>query len=159
MKTWIMMRHGKSSWEYNLPDINRPLSKRGENDSKKISSLLKQKQIIVDYAFSSPALRAKNTAEIVLNGINHPKDLYSEEPLLYDFQGDNVLNFVKNLDNKISIVMTFGHNSACTNIFNTFSNKYVDNIPTAGIVIFHFKVSLWSSISDASTEHFFPKLI
>ena len=55
--------------------------------------------------------------------------------------------------------MTFGHNSACTNIFNTFSNKYVDNIPTAGIVIFHFKVSLWSSISDASTEHFFPKLI
>ena len=42
MKTWIMMRHGKSSWEYNLPDINRPLSKRGKNDSKKISSLLKQ---------------------------------------------------------------------------------------------------------------------
>ena len=99
MKTWIMMRHGKSSWEYNLPDINRPLSKRGKNDSKKISSLLKQKQIIVDYAFSSPALRAKNTAEIVLNVINHPKHLYREEPSLYDFEGDNVINFVKNLDN------------------------------------------------------------
>ena len=33
MKTWVMVRHAKSSWEFNLPDRERPLANRGVKDA------------------------------------------------------------------------------------------------------------------------------
>jgi phosphohistidine phosphatase len=33
MKTLLLMRHAKSSWKHpELPDLERPLNKRGRND-------------------------------------------------------------------------------------------------------------------------------
>ena len=40
MKTWIMMRHGKSSWELNVSDKDRPLNQRGIDDAHKMGVFL-----------------------------------------------------------------------------------------------------------------------
>ena len=41
MKTVLLMRHAKSSWnDHKLPDMDRPLNKRGKKDLPLIGSLL-----------------------------------------------------------------------------------------------------------------------
>jgi phosphohistidine phosphatase len=39
MKTITFLRHSKSSWEYDVSDINRPLNEFGINKIKKVSNL------------------------------------------------------------------------------------------------------------------------
>lgn len=64
MKTLVLIRHSKSSWETLSKDIERPLSKRGVKDAHLISSnILKvlPKSFIV---WSSVAKRTRETALI-----------------------------------------------------------------------------------------------
>ena len=67
MKTLILVRHGKSSWEYSVDDKDRPLKERGVNDGHLISEEFKsQNASTIDAAFSSPANRALHTGMIFL---------------------------------------------------------------------------------------------
>ena len=44
MKTLYIVRHAKSSWEYDgIKDIDRPLKKRGINDAYLVSTVLEKK--------------------------------------------------------------------------------------------------------------------
>ena len=66
MKTLLLMRHAKSSWKQkDLPDIERPLSSRGEKDAPMMGRMLKKKELIPDLIISSPAVRARQTVEEV----------------------------------------------------------------------------------------------
>ena len=85
MKTWIMMRHGKSSWELQVSDADRPLNERGINDAHRMGAFLATKNIKVDAAYASPANRAAHTALIVLKELDLPKGsrvgLYSNKQI------------------------------------------------------------------------------
>ena len=66
MKTVLILRHAKSSWSNpSLADIDRPLNKRGKNDAPRMGTLIKEQDIVPDLILSSPALRARKTAEAV----------------------------------------------------------------------------------------------
>ena len=91
--------------------------------------------------------------------MNLPMHMVSFSESLYDFSGEDVLEFVRCLDDDIDTVMTFGHNNACTSLAHSLSDFTGDNIPTAGAVLFRFDVSLWSEITKANAEYFFPKTI
>ena len=79
-----------------------------------------------------------------------------EEKLLYDFHGNKVLDFIKNLDNSFSNILIFTHNNTCNNLVRKFSNQFC-NVPTTGVLIFEFNVSLWTDISNCNLSHYFPK--
>ena len=49
MKTLLLSRHAKSSWKNpDLPDHDRPLNKRGQNDAPRMGKLLKDEDLIPD---------------------------------------------------------------------------------------------------------------
>jgi phosphohistidine phosphatase len=48
--------------------------------------------------------------------------------------------------------MIFGHNHAFTSISNIFGNKFIDNLPTAGVVVINFDVNDWKKINKGQTE-------
>ena len=59
MKTLFIVRHAKSSWEYEgIQDIDRPLKKRGINDAYLISKVLQKKIETPSVFVSSCANRA-----------------------------------------------------------------------------------------------------
>ena len=153
------MRHGKSSWELHVSDRDRPLNQRGIDDAHKMGAFLQNQACAVDAVFSSPAIRAAHTALIVSREMNVPMHKISFSESLYDFSGEDVLEFVRCLDNAVDTVMTFGHNYACTSLAYSLADFTGDNIPTAAAVLFRFDVSLWSEITKANAEYFFPKTI
>ena len=63
MKTLILVRHAKSSWDaVGLEDFERPLNERGKEDAPLMAKRLKDKKIKPDIFLSSPAKRALKTA-------------------------------------------------------------------------------------------------
>ena len=74
MKKLYIIRHAKSSWKDTaLDDFKRPLSKRGRKDAPFMAKKLKQKGVMPDVIISSPATRAKTTAELIAKELNFKK--------------------------------------------------------------------------------------
>ena len=63
MKTLLLVRHAKSSWDDpGMDDIDRPLNDRGKTDAPVMAKRLKNKGVRIDTFISSPAKRARRTA-------------------------------------------------------------------------------------------------
>ncbi|MCK5400993.1 MAG: histidine phosphatase family protein [Flavobacteriaceae bacterium] len=158
MKKLTIVRHGKSSWEYDLSDIERPLKKRGITDIKAVSKEFKIKYLQPEVVFSSPAKRALETSNIFLKNIDFSYENRHVSSQIYDFGGKNLISFIKSIDNKYKHVMIFGHNHAMTYFINTYGNMYIDNLPTSGLAIFEFDIASWKDLKPGKTiEILIPK--
>lgn len=158
MKTLILIRHAKSSWEYDVDDHERPLKKRGFKDAKLVSKAFKKRLISTKNIFSSTANRAFTTCKIFMETLEIDQNEVVQVNDLYDFGGNKVINFLKSLDEDYKTVMIFGHNHAFTSICNIFGDVYIDNLPTSGLVVIDFEVDSWSDISKGSTRFtIFPR--
>lgn len=157
-KKIILIRHGKSSWEHNVSDLDRPLKKRGKSDAEIVSNNFKSKNYSIDKVFTSNAKRAYSTCKIFQNQLNWDENLISIDESLYDFSGESVLRFVSNLDNNLNTVVIFGHNHAFTSIVNMYGDRYINNLPTSGLVVLNFNVESWEFVKYGRTELImFPK--
>ncbi len=158
MKQLVLVRHGKSSWEYNVSDRDRPLLQRGVNDALLVSEKWVLENTSIDFIYSSPANRALHSATIFLRKLDFPLERFQLSNMLYDFSGDSVLQFIKELDNDLESVMIFGHNHAFTFIANSLGNSYIENVPTNGLVQLQFGINSWEEIDKGTTiKTIFPK--
>lgn len=153
MKTLILVRHAKSSWEYDVSDRDRPLKKRGLNDAKLVSKEFFNRSIRPDKIFSSPANRAFSTCQIFIQTMGIPEEEVEIQEDLYDFGGHSVLNFLRSLNDDFSTVMVFGHNHAFTSMANLLGDRYIENLPTSGLVMIEFDVDSWSKITSGKSKH------
>ena len=156
MKRLILIRHAKSSWEFNLNDIERPLSKRGINDANLMTKIFKELSINVQHIYSSNSTRTLQTSEIFIENLKLSKIPFDKSIELYDFSGLKVESFIKKIDSNLNSVMIFSHNNSCTNLLEKFTGNY-KHVPTCGILIFDFDVSLWSEINKGKCDSYFPK--
>ena len=144
MKRLILVRHGKSSWETNLPDRQRPLKSRGKTDGILISKAYKESYKNPELVLTSDAVRANTTANIFKATLEIPDDKFIVDPKLYTFDEREL--------------MVFGHNNALTFLANDIGSEYIDNIPSTGLVIIDFKVERWTQIKEGQTiKTLFPK--
>ncbi len=161
MKNLIFVRHGKSSWDFDVNDQDRPLKLRGIRDGQRVANVFKTLAgLKPDRIFTSPANRAVHTCMIICRNLDYPMENVQITRALYDFSGESLIQFVKSLDDSLRTVAIFGHNYAFTNVVNQWGNRRLDNVPTSGLVHIKFPVDQWASISQGSTEQvIFPKEI
>ena len=146
MKTITFLRHSKSSWDYILEDVDRPLNEVGIEKIKKVAESSKHQFINSDIIFSSTANRAIHTCLILARqlSISNNKIRLSED--LYTFNHFEVFNFIKKIEDKYSQVVLVGHNPAYTEISNYFSENKILNLPTARWFSMKFDSNKWSDI-------------
>ena len=146
MKVITFLRHSKSSWENNLEDIHRPLSKIGIEKIKKIAISSKDHFISSEIIFTSSANRALYTSVLLsrILSINLNKIRICDE--LYTFNYNKVFDFIETIDNNYSKVVLVGHNPAFTDISNYFSENKILNLPTARWFSLKFESDNWSGI-------------
>jgi len=159
MKELILLRHAKSSWDNNLDDRNRPLTEKGVNRIINISKASRNFFLDIDVVYSSPAIRAISTAIITSSvlKINFSKIKINEN--LYSFNSQNILSFIKSIDNKFNRVLCVGHNPAFTEVSNLLGNKELIHLPTAGWVKFKLNESDWKDINNGESIFGLPKEI
>ena len=146
MKTITFLRHSKSSWDYILEDVDRPLNEVGIEKIKKVAESSKHQFINSDIIFSSTANRAIHTCLILTRqlSISNNKIRLSED--LYTFNHFEVFDFIKKIEDKYSQVVLVGHNPAYTEISNYFSENKILNLTTARWFSMKFDSNKWSDI-------------
>ncbi|MFT5861747.1 MAG: phosphohistidine phosphatase, partial [Flavobacteriales bacterium] len=74
MKTLYLVRHAKSSWEFDVIDHERPLNERGMRDAPIVAVAVAEKMPKPDMFLSSDATRAKATAAIFAQAYHISED-------------------------------------------------------------------------------------
>lgn len=151
MKKLILIRHAKSSWEHDVIDHQRPLKDRGFKDANMVSKSLNTIGLSFNTVLSSDAVRTKTTAGIFISNLNVDESLVQFNHDLYDFSGANLVKVIKSCGDHINTLMVFGHNHAITAFVNTYGDKYIDNVPTCGVVIIEFDIEEWHSLKPGKT--------
>ncbi len=158
MKNLTLIRHAKSSWDFPLSDIDRPLSHRGIKDALLISNhihkLIPQKFVV----WSSIAKRTIETSYIFAQNLLFPIENIIYKKDLYTFDSRELEKSIKSCENRFDNIIIFCHNDAITNFVNKFGDTNIDNVPTSGFVQLQFDVIDWKDLTKGKTLHFlYPK--
>lgn len=160
-KRLVIVRHAKSSWkDFSIKDFDRPLNPRGKKDAPFMANKFKSEYFTPDLLLSSPALRAKKTAEVFASSFEIEISKISFEKALYHAEPDEIESQVELLDNNINSAMLFAHNPGLTSLANDYSEAYIENIPTTGICIINSTNEGWSDFFKAAyvSDFIFPKM-
>lgn len=154
MKSLILIRHSKSSWDEPVIDSKRDLTQKGIFKASKMALFTKIKVNSNALVWSSYAKRAHKTALIFIEnwGWNTNKIEIVNE--LYTFDCNQLEQIVKSCQNDCNNLILFGHNNAITDFVNKFGDVFIDNVPTAGFVSINFDADSWSEISKGKTIEF-----
>ncbi|MCV6605831.1 MAG: histidine phosphatase family protein [Porticoccaceae bacterium] len=153
MKQLILVRHGKSSWaDEQLRDIERPLNKRGLRNAPEMGRRLRAAGVSVERIYSSPAVRAFHTAELVAEELGFATGDIETLPSLYTFNYEELLSVVRSLDDACNPVMMVCHNPAITDLVNFLALSHLGNIPTAGVATLSLQHNSWADSCAGSAE-------
>jgi phosphohistidine phosphatase len=158
MKTLLVIRHAKSSWdEEGLSDFDRPLNERGKRDAPEMAKRLKEKGINPDIIVSSPAKRAFSTARRMAKVFDYDKDKIKTDRRLYHADSGTIITVLREVKDKHNLVMIFGHNPGLTDFVNSLlsNNSMIDNVPTCGVVAFSLEIDNWKELKTKSGKMLF----
>jgi phosphohistidine phosphatase len=163
MKTLLLVRHAKSSWDdVSQTDFDRPLNERGKKDAPVMAERLKKKGIRPDLLVSSPAKRAHSTAKLFARELNiDEKDIHLEEQL-YHPEERNINNIICRLPGYVETVIVFSHNPGITYFANMLTSTRLDHMPTAAVFAIKINSDQWSDFETAEKEFLFfdyPKAV
>lgn len=156
MKTLLLIRHAKSSWnDVTLPDFERPLNERGKHDAPLMAKKVKDKKIEIDAFVSSPAKRAKKTAEIFMDEFETKEKKLILIPSLYEATVEKFYDAVENLKDKNETVALFAHNPGITDFINSLECTPVYDMPTCAVYAIKIKTKTWKEFREAKKEFLF----
>lgn len=159
MKTLYIVRHAKSSWEYEgIADIDRPLKRRGITDAHLMSKYLAKTIDRPDVFISSVANRALHTGVIFCQNFNYPFSNLQIKKELYSFSDGYLVKTVKALDDSFGSAIIFSHDHGINTFVNKFGSKPIAHVTTCGIIGIQFDVKHWKNIKKGNTTLVeFPK--
>jgi phosphohistidine phosphatase len=156
MKTLLLIRHAKSSWnDAALNDFDRPLNDRGKRDAPMMAERLSEKKIDIDALVSSPAKRAARTAKTFAEEFKIKKDDIIFKTELYMASADIFFEVIKKMDDHLNCVGIFSHNPGLTDFANELTEVRVDNIPTCGIFAVKADIKHWADFKEAKKKFWF----
>lgn len=145
----FIIRHGKSSWESIVSDIDRPLLERGVKNSYEMAARLADRNLIPELVMSSPANRALHTAVIMAKVWEMSDQDILIRKSLYLPEIHDIAETVFEVDDKVASIAVFGHNPGFTQFANRFLDPQIDNIPTAGLVVLTLELDAWNDLFNA----------
>ena len=147
MKNLLLMRHAKSSWnDPSLPDHQRPLNKRGKRDAPRMGKHLQAQGIFLDAILCSTALRARETAEGILQIYTFEGDLrYFED--LYQAGPETIFALLRQLPDAVDTPLVIAHNPGLDDFLEMICDEY-EHMPTACVAHIRFPVERWADLRE-----------
>ena len=146
MKTVLILRHAKSSWDNTyISDHDRPLKKRGRRDAPRMGILLKEQDLIPDLIISSSARRALDTAEAAAESAGYEGPIEVTR-VLYHADPDTYIDRLKSLPGDINRVLVVGHNPGMEDLLTELTGAR-ERMPTAALAEVNLQIESWSDIA------------
>jgi len=155
MKHLLLIRHAKSSWDFNVEDFDRPLNDRGEKNAPEMAKRLIEKDIKIDAFVSSPANRALSTAKLFVNEYGKKAKNIITVPALYSASIETFYSVIEELNDDDKTVAIFSHNPSITEFANELTDTRVDDMPTCAIYAVKTDIKKWKDFRDAEKRFWF----
>jgi phosphohistidine phosphatase len=159
----LIMRHGKSDWEMDIDDMQRPLKKRGIEEAGNIGHWLNEQALHPDIIISSPAARALATSQQVadiigITEIEQDARIYENTlAQLLEVLADIPADVKRNIPADIKRTMIVGHNPGFEDLLlhlaEVNGSFYKDGkLMTTGTVAILNMPSNWQQLDRKSGE-------
>jgi len=154
MLTLSLLRHAKSSWDDpGARDFDRPLARRGEEAAPRMGAFMAQHKIVPDLILCSPAVRARQTLDLVLPELPGTPTVEYEEAF-YLAAPKVLLERVRKIDAKVTHVMIVGHDPGMQGLAVDLAGAgdpellaaLARKFPTAGLAVIRFKAREWRKV-------------
>lgn len=146
MKTLLLMRHAKSSWKFkDLTDHQRPLNKRGRTDAPLMGHLILDRELVPQRILCSTAVRARETAEILVDTIKFQGEV-SYLDRLYMAESEDHLAALRDLPDSVERAMIIGHNPGLETLLQELSGR-IESLPTAVLAHIVLPIDHWTQLN------------
>jgi phosphohistidine phosphatase len=150
MRTLFLLRHAKSSWDHaSVPDFERPLNARGRTAAETMAGVLRERNLNPDLIVSSPAARAKETIEIIIQSAQLP-GLLRFDQRIYEAPVGRLLEVVSELDNEAQTVLLVGHNPGFEQLVSVLTGQS-ESLSTAALAKITFDIPDWADVAAGGT--------
>ncbi|MEM9996219.1 MAG: histidine phosphatase family protein [Bacteroidota bacterium] len=148
MKTLYLLRHGKSDWDAPFDrDFDRPLAKRGRKAADRMGAFFAQTGEPLGCAVSSPAVRARRTAERFIEAgvLSIPLTL---DERLYDGDYDELLDVVRDQSDAVNALLLAGHQPTWSDTASLLIGGGDVRFPTAALARINLHIDAWDDIEE-----------
>jgi phosphohistidine phosphatase len=155
MRTLYLLRHAKSSWsDASLSDFDRPLKGRGRKAAPLIGERLAKEKLKSPLLICSPAVRARETAELVLKSAKLSVDQRFDDRI-YEASLRDLLPVVAEIPEARQTVIMVGHNPGLEELLEFLTGEY-RRLPTAALAKIRLDVESWAEVKagEGSLELF-----
>ncbi len=150
-KKLLIVRHAHAEdYAKTGKDFDRPLTPKGENAALEMANTLPTDLLKPDLIVSSPALRARRTAEIFAQALAYPAEQIAWTEGIYEANLYTLVSIINRFEEKNNTVFIFGHNPAFTYLADYLGDTPIDGLPKAGMVLIDFGDMAWASVGQAS---------
>ncbi|RXW31818.1 SixA phosphatase family protein [Propioniciclava flava] len=152
-RTLVLMRHAKSSWKTNDPDLARPLSPRGTRDAVVAGQILAP--LPFDLVLVSPAARAQQTWQTLQMGGAGAAQVVTVDAL-YHARTPGLIAALHQLPEQAHRVLVIGHEPTLSDTIVTVAapspsrDAVASRFPTSGIVVLSVPTA-WDALGSQST--------
>jgi phosphohistidine phosphatase len=147
MKQLTLLRHAKSVQDPTYAvDRERPLAERGRADAETMGNFFAQAGIVPDLIASSPAVRARQTAELLARSADYGAGIRWDEAV-YAAGPDVLLSVVRGLPDQVEHALMVGHNPGFEELAALLIGAECGvTLPTAAAAHFELDVVRWSEV-------------
>jgi len=145
MKTLLVLRHAKSSWnDSSLDDHERPLNERGRRDAPRMGELVQEYGLLPDLVVSSDAVRAQLTAEAVVESAGYTGEILLDERLYLASPAEIIL-VLRTMREDAGTIMIVGHNPGLEELVEQLTGERQD-LPTAALAQIALPIDRWDDL-------------
>jgi phosphohistidine phosphatase len=162
MKTLLLMRHAKSSWDDPaLPDLERPLTPRGRKGASLMGKYLQDKGLAPAIVLCSSATRAQETLEQLRPAFSD-STVVKIEPKLYGAESTALATRLRRVSQGSPSVLVIGHDPAIQELVlmldpsSRRSKAVRKKFPTAALAVVDVSIDEWKQLKpgEASISDF-----
>lgn len=145
----LLLRHAKSDHPEGMSDFDRPLNKRGIKDAPRMGKVLRKTDLQPDLIISSPAVRAKETAEAAAATCGYT-DAVDFQQILYDGSTRDYIKTIQSAPADKKRLMLVGHNPHIEDVVDYLSSggNLSVKFPTAGLALIRFETESWAQVRE-----------
>jgi phosphohistidine phosphatase len=161
VKTILLLRHAKSSWDHaGLDDHDRPLNRRGERSAEAMADHMVRKSPRPDLILCSTAIRTRQTLAPLVQQLKAPAPPILLEKGLYLAAESALLARLQDAPDEAATVLVIGHNDGIWQLAEVLAGKgrpalieaLHDKFPTGALATLKARIARWSDLAAGGAE-------
>jgi phosphohistidine phosphatase len=154
----LVLRHAKSDWPDGVPDHERPVAARGRREAPLVGQWLHEHGPMPDLVVCSPALRARQTWDLVTQELPAPPEVRLDERV-YDAPASQLLTVIGETPDEVTTLLLIGHNPSTEELAGLLAgggdkgalDRMRAKFPTAALAVLAFDAA-WSDLEPGGAQ-------